>query len=186
MPGLLMRGIDELITNNLLVHAILAELLYQLNLPYFKELCMSRIMPDIFKELSFVEIAVQDAKHEPVITERAWLVVKDFILDQLKAINTELDQKSSPDYKQALRGMMNAFLRAHGCNERVDCAKYPEYEQALLAITAQPETSKPKAKTHEEMWAHLKSLPTPSAETLLSGGMMMYYVDACYDFMCKD
>lgn len=150
---------------------------------------MSRIMPDIFKELSLVEIAVQDAKQEPVITKRAWLVVKDFILDQLKAINTELDQKSSPDYKQALRGMMNAFLRAHGCNERIDCAKYPEYEQALLAIVEQPKESpnqQTETGTREEMWKHLKSLPTPTVDVLLSGGMMMYYVNACYDYMCQN
>ena len=44
---------------------------------------------------------------------------------------------------------------------------------------------KPKMLTRDEMWEHLKGLPTPSTNVLLSGGMMMYYVDACYDYMCQ-
>lgn len=44
---------------------------------------------------------------------------------------------------------------------------------------------KPTILTREQMWGHLKTIPTPSADVLLSGGMMMYYVDACYDYMCQ-
>lgn len=44
----------------------------------------------------------------------------------------------------------------------------------------------PKMPTRDEIWAHLKSLPTPPIEVLLSGETMMYYVNACYDYMCQN
>lgn len=96
-------------------------------------------MLDIFKELSFIEVAVHSTTHNHAETAKAWRTVKAFILTQLRSTQQDL---KTPDtdigYKQVLRGMMNAFLRAHGCKERVDCAIYPEYQQALLAITAEP------------------------------------------------
>ena len=60
--------------------------------------------------------------------------------------------------------------------------------QTLKAHCTQPtahNSSSHEMLTRDEMWEHLKGLPTPSTNVLLSGGMMMYYVDACYDYMCQ-
>lgn len=38
------------------------------------------------------------------------------------------------ELKNALDGLMNAFLRCHGCKEALDCAKYPEYLTALSLV----------------------------------------------------
>jgi hypothetical protein len=62
-----------------------------------------------------------------------------------------------------------------------------EFKKVLSTNSARHRESseqlKPKIPTRDEMWNHLKSLPIPSAEVLLSGKMMMYYVDKCYEYM---
>jgi hypothetical protein len=56
---------------------------------------------------------------------------------------------------------------------------------AMKTAKTNTQQLKPKMLTRDEMWLHLKSLPTPSVEILMNGGMMMYYVNACYDYMCQ-
>ena len=74
------------------------------------------------------------------------------------------------------------------CRQIVDYKVVPCPSCALKnfeAVDNSAQQLKPKMLTRDEMWEHLKGLPTPSTNVLLSGGMMMYYVDACYDYMCQ-
>lgn len=46
---------------------------------------------------------------------------------------------------------------------------------------APPHTGNQKLPTKEELWEHLKSLPTPP----LDGSTVQHYVDAAHDFICR-